>query len=163
MNPLINRRDFIKGAGGAALSLPWFESLAKLAPRKLPKTRLAYFYVPIGVVRRSFFPGEAEAEVPEGNQSSNMASLFLPEIKPGLHNLGLTPTLQPLAPVKDKITLITGLDRQFQHGTDVHAQCASCFLSSATPYSVEPSAYPLDRTLDHIIADNVARETPFRS
>ena len=163
MNSLINRRDFIKGAGGAVLSLPWFESLAKITPENLPKTRLAYFYVPIGVARRSFFPGEAEAEVPEGNQSSKMASLFLPEIKPGLHKLGLTPTLQPLAPVKDKITLITGLDRQFQHGTDVHAQCASCFLSRATPYSVETSAYPLDRTLDHIIADNVARETPFRS
>lgn len=162
MAPLINRRDFLKG-GGAVLSLPWFESLGKLAPAKSPKSRLAYFYVPIGVVRRSFFPGEAEATVPEGNQGNKMASLFVPSIKTGFHDLNLTPTLEPLAPVRDKITLITGLDRPFQHGTDVHAQCASCFLSSATPYSVETSAYPLDRTLDHIIADDVASETPFRT
>jgi hypothetical protein len=163
MNPRINRRDFLRGAGGALLSLPWFESLGKLAPAKMPKSRLAYFYVPIGVVRRSFFPGEAEATVPKGNQGNKMASLFIPSIKTGFHDLNLTPTLEPLAPVKDKITLITGLDRPFQHGTDVHAQCASCFLSSATPYSVETSAYPLDRTLDHIIADNVVSETPFRT
>ena len=163
MAPMINRRDFLRGTGGAILSLPWFESLAKLAPAKLPKTRLAYFYVPIGVVRRSFFPGEAEAEVPEGNQGNKMASLFIPEIKPGLQDFKLTPTLEPLAAVKDKLTLITGMDRPFQHGTDVHAQCASCYLSSATPYSVENSAYPLDRTLDHIIGDQVGEETPFRT
>ena len=81
MAPIINRRDFLRGTGGIILSLPWFESMAKLAPAKMPKTRLAYFYVPIGVVRRSFFPGEAEAEVPEGNQGNKMASLFIPEIK----------------------------------------------------------------------------------
>ena len=163
MNPRINRRDFLRGAGGALLSLPWFESLGKLAPAKMPKSRLAYFYVPIGVVRRSFFPGEAEAEVPKGNQGNKMASLFIPEIKPGLHNLKLTPTLQPLAPFKDKVTLITGTDRPFQHGTDVHAQCASCFLSSAVPYGVGNSAYPLDRTLDHIIGDQIGDQTPFRT
>ena len=163
MVPTINRRDFLRGAGGVILSLPWFESMAKLAPAKMPKTRLAYFYVPIGVVRRSFFPGEAEAEVPEGNQGNKMASLFIPEIKPGFHDPNLTPTLEPLAAVKDKVTLITGMDRPFQHGTDVHAQCASCYLSSATPYSVENSAYPLDRTLDHIIGDQVGEETPFRT
>lgn len=159
----ISRRGFLKGAGGAILSLPWFESLGKLAPAKTPKTRLVYFYVPIGVVRRSFFPGEAQATIPEGNQGDKMASLFVPSIKPGFYNLDLTPTMKPLEPVKNKITLLTGLDRPFQHGTDVHAQCASCFLSSATPYSVETSAYPLDRTLDHIIADKVASETPFRT
>ncbi len=163
MAPIINRRDFLRGTGSIILSLPWFESMAKLAPAKMPKTRLAYFYVPIGVVRRSFFPGEAEAEVPEGNQGNKMASLFIPEIKQGFHDLKLTPTLEPLAAVRDKITLITGMDRPFQNGTDVHAQCASCYLSSATPYSVENSAYPLDRTLDHIIGDQVGEETPFRT
>ena len=91
MASMINRRDFLRGAGGAILSLPWFESMAKLAPTRMPKTRLAYFYVPIGVVRRSFFPGEAEAEVPEGNQGNKMASLFVPEIKTGFHDLELTP------------------------------------------------------------------------
>ncbi len=73
----------------------------------------------------------------------------------------LTPTIQPLQGVKDKITLITGMDRTFQQGTDVHAQCASCFLSSAPPNTIQGSAWPLDRTLDHIVADHVGTTTPF--
>ena len=81
----------------------------------------------------------------------------------GTHPLQLTPTMQPLAKVKDKVTLITGLDRDFQPGTDVHAQCASCFLTSAAPYSVKRSPYPQARTLDHIIAVQLGKETPFRT
>ena len=65
--------------------------------------------------------------------------------------------------MKDKVTLITGMDRFYQHGSDVHAQCASCFLSSATAHSVEASVYPLARTLDHIVADHVGDATPFRT
>jgi hypothetical protein len=53
------------------------------------------------------------------------------------------------------------MDRTFQTGTDVHAQCASCYLSSAEPYSIKQSAWPLDRTLDHIVADHVGTTTPF--
>lgn len=163
MSPL-NRRSFLRGLGGGILSLPWLESLSLGAASSLqPAQRFALFYVPIGVVRRSFFPGEAEAIVPKGNQGNRMFSLFEADIKPGYHDLSLTPTLEPLAPIKDKVTLITGLDRTFQNGTDVHAQCASCFLSSAAPFSIESSAWPLDRTLDHLIADQVGDATPFRT
>ncbi len=162
MSPL-SRRSFLRGAGGALLGLPWLESLAKIAPASAPAQRLAYFYVPIGVVRRSFFPGEAEATVPEGNQGNKMKSIFIPKLQTGFHPLELTPTLKPLHRVKDKISLITGLDREFQNGTDVHAQCASCFLSSAAPFSIESSAWPLDRTLDQIVGDHVGGATPFRT
>ncbi len=129
----------------------------------MPTQRMAFFYVPIGVVRRGFFPGEANAEIPVGNQGNRMKSDYVPSIKTGFHDLELTPTLQPLETVKDKITFITGLDRTFQNGTDVHAQCASCFLSSAAPFSIEQSAWPLDRSLDHIVADQIGTDTPFRT
>ncbi len=162
MTPL-SRRSFLRGTGGALLSLPWLESLAEFAPKSLPAQRLAYFYVPIGVVRRSFFPGEAEAIVPKGNNGDKMRSDFVPKIETGFHPLELTPTMEPLAPIKDKITLITGLDRQFQNGTDVHAQCASCFLSSAAPFTIKSSAWPLDRSLDQIVGDHVGGQTPFRT
>jgi hypothetical protein len=55
------------------------------------------------------------------------------------------------------------MDRQFQNGTDVHAQCASCYLSSAKPFEVKDSAWPLARTLDHIVADHVGQQTPFKT
>ena len=63
--------------------------------------------------------------------------------------------------MQEKVALITGLDRTFQHGTDSHAQAASCFLTSCAPYSVENSVYPLDRTLDHVAADRIGKSTPF--
>ncbi len=53
------------------------------------------------------------------------------------------------------------MDRTFQHGTDSHAQAASCFLTSVAPFEVENSAYPLARTMDHIAADEIGHTTPF--
>ena len=45
----------------------------------------------------------------------------------------------------------------------MHAQCASCYLSSAAPYTIKNSAWPLDRTLDHIVADQIGQDTPYSS
>ena len=155
------RRHFLRGLGGAALALPWMESLsAATAPQV--RQRMAHFYVPIGVVRRGFFPGEADHIIPKGNLGNVMASLGEQDPHFKVKSLEeLTPTMEPLAPFKDKINLITGMDRTFQNGTDVHAQCACCYLSSAVPYSIQNSAWPLDRTLDHVVADEIGTQTPF--
>ncbi|MDP6718818.1 MAG: DUF1552 domain-containing protein, partial [Pirellulaceae bacterium] len=79
----------------------------------------------------------------------------------GSHQLTFTPTLAPLHKMRDKLSLVTGLDRTFQHGTDSHAQAASCFLTSVAPFEVKNSAYPLARTLDHVAADHIGKATPF--
>jgi hypothetical protein len=160
MTPLTRRR-FLRGLGGSALALPWLESTAIASgPKRL--RRMAQFYVPIGVVRRGFFPGEADHVIPEGNLGNVMASLGTQDPVYRVRPLtALTPTMQPLDPHKAKITLITGMDRTFQQGTDVHAQCASCYLSSAKPYTIEGTAWPLDRTLDHLVADGIGQATPF--
>ena len=125
---------------------------------------MAHFYVPIGVVRRGFFPGEQDHVIPKGNLGNVRRSLGKQDpnyfVKP-LEKL--TPTMEPLAGFVDQINLITGMDRTFQTGTDVHAQCASCYLSSAEPWTVKGSAWPLDRTLDHLVADQVGARTPFRT
>ncbi len=157
-----NRRSFLRGAGGALLALPWLEGVAAAVPKVAPARRLAFYYVPIGVVRRGFFPGEAQAEVPkfssDGKEVGGREKLAV-----GRYELPSTPTLEPLRAVKDEVTLITGMDRSYQHGTDVHAQCGSCFLSSAPPYTVESSAYPLARTFDQMVADAIGGASPFRS
>lgn len=123
---------------------------------------MAHFYVPIGVVRRGFFPGEADATIPKGNLGSLRRSLDKQDPNFNVKSLDqLTPTMTPLSGLKNKINLITGMDRTFQQGTDVHAQCASCYLSSAPPYTIKGTAWPLDRTLDHLVADVAGKETPF--
>ncbi len=159
----ITRRNFLRGVGGATLALPWFESLGVANPATARiAQRMAHFYVPIGVVRRGFFPGESDHVIPKGNLGNVMKSLGEQDpnfkVKPLQE---LTPTMRPLERMKDKINLITGMDRTFQDGTDVHAQCACCYLSSAVPYSIKQSAWPLDRTLDHIVADEIGTTTPF--
>jgi len=134
------------------------------APSPSVAQRMAHFYVPIGVVRRGFFPGEAHDVIPKGNLGNVMASLGKQDPNFSVRPLDqLTPTMQPLEKFKSKINLITGMDRTFQQGTDVHAQCASCYLSSAEPYTVKGTAWPLDRTLDHLVADHVGKTTPFRT
>jgi hypothetical protein len=156
------RRRFLQGLGGTALALPWLESIASAAPAGQVAQRMAHFYVPIGVVRRGFFPGEAKHIIPKGNLGGVMKSLEKQDPKFSIKPLDqLTPTMQPLESLKKKINLITGMDRTFQQGTDVHAQCASCYLSSAEPYTIKGTAWPLNRTLDHLVADHVGKKTPF--
>lgn len=138
----MDRRKFLLGTGGSMMALPWLEMNAEEpATRKLkePSLRFASFYSPMGFVRDHFFPGKDAQD-------------FL-----------AMPTLSPLKNVAEKVTLITGLYRVNVRGIDVHNQCSSCYLSSANPHGELKSPYPMDRTLDHLIADKVSHRTPIRS
>ena len=63
----LNRRNFLK-AKGAVLSLPFLPSLLRAsdtnANDSTPSKKLMLMYIPNGIVRRCFFPGEEEAELP---------------------------------------------------------------------------------------------------
>jgi len=160
----LSRRRFLAAAGGASLGLPWLESLqvpCQAADKQKPPLRMAFFYLPNGITRRGFFPGEGDRPLPKFAGQNNVWRFQGKTVPPGRHPLTFTPTLAPLHKVQKKISLVTGLDRTFQHGTDSHAQCASCFLTSVAPYEVKNSAYPLARTLDHIAADAIGRSTPY--
>ena len=138
----IDRRKFLLGTGSGMMALPWLEMHAEDAlTKKLkePSLRFASFYSPMGFVRDHFFPEE------------------------GKQNFLAMPTLSPLKKVGGKVTLITGLARVNVRGVDVHNQCSSCYLSSANPHGELKSPYPMDRTLDHLIADKVSQRTPIRS
>jgi len=158
-----SRRNFLLGTGGAVLSLPWLESvsLGETTKASKPAQRLAFFYLPNGITRRGFFPGESDRELPKFAGQNNVWRFEGTDVPPGNHDITLTPTLAPLHPMRERVSLITGLDRQFQQGTDSHAQAASCFLTSVAPYEVKNSAYPLARTLDHIAADAIGQSTPY--
>jgi hypothetical protein len=158
-----SRRKFLTCTSGAMLGLPWLESLAlaKSAKPEKPARRMAFYYLPNGITRRGFFPGEGDRPLPNFAGQNNVWRFDGKIVPTGSHPLTFTPTLAPLNEMRKKISLITGLDREFQHGTDSHAQCASCFLTSVAPLEVKGSAYPLSRTLDHIVADHIGRDTPY--
>ena len=52
-----SRRNFLQSVGGAMVALPWLESVANADAGASVAKRMVHYYVPIGVVRRGFFPG----------------------------------------------------------------------------------------------------------
>jgi hypothetical protein len=166
----ISRRKFLK-AKGAVLTLPFLHSLAGAEGHQreaAPSKKLVMMYIPNGIVRRCFFPGEESAELPgfvggfNADKTKNKKRI---QNKPGIYDLDLTSTMQPLKDNLQDVTLVTGLDRTFQNGQDVHAQGASCYLTSVSPrQAVEKGwRHPNGRSLDQIIGDQVGHSTVFNT
>ena len=130
----LSRRTVLRGCG-ATLALPFLEIMQKsgfageaAAAATKPPVRAAFFYIPNGVVQSAWHPNETGLE------------------------FKLSPTLDPLEPVREKVSLFTKLDRIKVAGTDGHAQAGACWLSSAAPDELSPAGYPLKRTIDQIMA-----------
>lgn len=167
----MTRRKFLK-AKGAILTLPFLPSLAgatevaRQGPK--PSKKLAIMYIPNGIVRRCFFPGEEQAEVPgfvggfDADKTKNERRIAN---KPGVYPVELTSTMQPLEHLTDDFTMITGLDRTYKNGQDVHAQGASCYLTSLSPGQAAERGirHPNGRSLDQVIGDAVGRSTIFNT
>ena len=137
----VSRRALLRGSG-VAMALPLLECMQKRvrgATASVAPKRAAFFYVPNGVVQSQWRIGEVGAQ------------------------FTMSPTLEPLARHQGKIAVFSGYDRIKVSGTDGHAQASTCWLSSAAHDQLSPAGYPLDRTLDQVIADTTGKETPFRS
>lgn len=164
-----SRRHFLR-SGGAILALPFLHSLPARAAGKpsSPGKKLVLMYVPNGLVRRCFFPGEENGESPGfvgGFNADKLKDSLRNKRPPGIYPLELTSTMQPLAEHTREVTLVTGLDRSYKNGQDVHAQGASCYLTSVSPEQATTRGlrYPQGRSLDQLIADKVGMDTAFRS
>ncbi len=164
----INRRKFLK-AGGATIALPFLHSVPE-AMAAIPKAgekpdkKLVIMYIPNGIVRRCFFPGEDMAELPAfigGFNADKTKEQRRFKNDPGIYNLEWTPTMEPLKAHAKNITMVTGLDRTFKNGQDVHAQGASCYLTSLSPAQAAEQGikHPNGRSLDQIIGDKVGHKT----
>lgn len=139
----LSRRTLLRGVG-ATLALPLLEIMqncgfASAPAATKPPLRAGFFYIPNGVEQRAWHP------VDEG------------------HNFTLSPTLRPLAPVREHISLFTKLDRIKVAGTDGHAQAGACWLSSAAPDQLCPAGFPLRTTIDQLMAAEAGKHTAFRS
>lgn len=167
----LSRRNFLR-VNGATLALPFLPSLALAAgttpTAARPSKKLVIVYIPNGIVRRCFFPGEENAELPGfigGFNADKVKDERRLLNKPGVYPLELTSTMQPLSELTSDVTLITGLDRTYKNGQDVHAQGASCYLTSLSPEQAarQGIAHPNGRTLDQVIGDVVGQSTIFNT
>ena len=158
----LTRRNFLK-VNGAVLTLPFMPSIAgEIKKGEKPAKKLAMMYIPNGIVRRGFFPGEEEANLPGfvgGFNADKTKNNVRKQNSPGIHPLEFTSTQQPLKEHHKDVTLVTGMDRTFKNGQDVHAQGASCYLTSVSPEQAAEKGwkYPNGRSLDQVIGDRVGR------
>lgn len=134
----VSRRNWLRGLG-VTLALPWLESLRVgrtfAAAQSTPSRRYAFIYTPNGYHQATFVPQHTGRD------------------------WELTPALEPLAGVRDQVTLVTGLDRQFVAGTGVHAQCGACWLTSSPPSETLDGGFPTNVTLDQLLAHRLGGET----
>ena len=151
------------------MALPFLPSLAKANTTDLlPNKKLVMMYIPNGILRRYFFPGEEDAILPGfvgGFNADKIKDQKRLVNKPGIYPLEFTSTMRPLEKHREDISMVTGLDRSFKHGQDVHAQGASCYLTSVSPEQAAEKGmrYPNGRSLDQVIGDQVGHTSVFNT
>jgi uncharacterized protein DUF1552 len=145
----LSRRTFLKGTG-VSLALPLLESMvpagtALAATAAAPKTRLGCIYIPHGATMDKWTPkGEGTA-------------------------FEFSETLQPLAPYRDRINVISDLAHapvapwtgEDTGGAENHVRAAAVFLSGAHP--VKKNEAHAGVTIDQIAAQHVGQDTPLPS
>lgn len=135
----ISRRAILRGAG-ASLCLPWLEAMtpARTGTVKDP-VRLAALYVPNGV------------NVP----------LWKPEGEG--RDYKLSPTLEPLSQLKDRITVLSNLWNQASKGGDGHYVKEAAILTCTTIKKTQGADLANGISMDQLAAKSVALETPLPS
>lgn len=137
------RRTFLRGMG-VAVALPLLDAMipsltaeAKTPAHAARLRRLGFVYMPMGCdITRWTLAGETLDE--------------------------LSPTLSPLAPVKEHVSAISNLElRNAYPGT--HATSNSAFLSAARAKLTESTDYYLGTTVDQLAAQQIGHHTQLPS
>ena len=139
---LFDRRRFLRGTG-VALALPWMESAQPKSVRAAEGTapiRTAFIYFPNGVWEKAWVP---ESTGPDYT---------------------LSPSLEPLADIKDSVLVISGLDKKNSHGGDGHYAKTANFLTGmpvakTTGKDVSSGGISIDQR----IAEHLRGQTPLPS
>jgi hypothetical protein len=135
----LSRRAVLRGAG-VAIGLPWMEAMAAASPRaaKLP-VRLAALYVPNGV--------NVSAWTPKGEG----------------RNFELSPTLEPLRNVKDRLTVFSNLWNANSKGGDGHYVKEAAILTCTTIKKTQGADLANGISMDQVAAQHTGAQTPLPS
>jgi hypothetical protein len=141
----ISRRTMLRGLG-ATLALPWLEAMlpgsrlhAAAAPSR-PPVRMAVLYMANGVNQDKWTPEGAGRE------------------------FTLSPTLEPLADLKDELLIVTNLWNQASQASEGHYVKTSGFLTCTTitkTYGVDLSCNGV--SMDQVAAQKASKQTPLAS
>jgi hypothetical protein len=140
------RRTFLRGLG-AAVALPLLDSMIPVlrgASRMKPARRLGIFYVPNGVIMDRWTPTAEGA------------------------GFELSPTLAPIAPFREQVLVLSGLDDQPalplpNEGAGDHARAASTFLTGVHVKKTEGADIQAGVSMDQLAARVLGKETQIGS
>jgi hypothetical protein len=132
----LSRRAVLRGAVGAAISLPFLDAMvpaASAAPP--PQLRFGAVYVPNGIRPEIFTP-------------ASVGKLELP------------PLLESFTKLREHINVVTGLRAPDPFG---HHVIGSLWLSGGSAKPTQGADVQAGQTIDQHIADAIGRDTPLRS
>jgi hypothetical protein len=146
---VISRRTVLRGLG-VTLSLPWLEAMGpltawaeKAAPKTVAPNRMAFLYVPNGINMADWAPQKDGAD------------------------FELKPILEPLAAVKDKLLVLSGLtaDKARPHGDGGggHARALAAFLTGVHPYKTDGNNIRNGISVDQVAAARIGEKTRLAS
>src|SRR5262245_61143412 len=140
------RRTFLKSIAGAAIALPFLDAMvpaiaAQSATKPVP--RMGFFYAPNGTYLPNFHP------VGVGR------------------NFEMTPVLKPLEPLRDHITVVSGLANKgvenLSEGGGVHTRVGTAWLSGIRPRKTEGADIEAGTSIDQMAAAVIGKDTPLNS
>jgi hypothetical protein len=137
------RRTFLRGVG-TTLALPlldaMFPAMSSLSANPASQVRrLAWVYIPMGMNPARWTPA-GEGRISE-----------------------LSPSLEPLAPHLDLVTVLTNTELKRAYGPGNHATGHAAFLSTVLAKKTEGSDYELATTCDQIAAQAIGKDTALPS
>lgn len=146
----LSRRTLLRGLG-TAVALPWLECMTPRAALAAPAAgaaptaprRLAFVYVPNGI------------HMPDWTPTSTAADFKLPYL------------LEPLAPVRDRLLVLSGLAhdkaRSNGDGAGDHARAAAVFLTGCQPRKTSGANIKAGVSVDQIAAARLGEATRLAS
>lgn len=148
MHTPLSRRTVLRGLG-TAIALPWLEAMLPTRsvigasePAKAP-VRMAFCYLPNGM------------HMPDWTPTQEGSDYELPS------------TLQPLADLKGKMNVLSGLAldgaRAHKDGGGDHARSVAAFLTGAHPFKTDGANIKNDISVDQLAAERVGKATRFAS
>ncbi|HEX5048429.1 MAG TPA: DUF1552 domain-containing protein [Gammaproteobacteria bacterium] len=146
----LSRRTLLR-AGSAAIGLPLLNAMIPAATAlaqtaAAPKPRMGFFYLPHGAIMNNTRHGaEMNRWTPDKAGS----------------DFDLKPILEPLAPLKKYVTVVSGLGNKPGESSAVHAIVPATWLSCVHP---RQSHAPFGGvTIDQVAAQHIGQDTPLPS
>src|SRR5690348_9201902 len=137
----LSRRTVLRGVG-AAVALPFLDAMVPAATAlantaAAPKPRLGFFYFPHGAIMEQWTPSKVGTD------------------------FEVSAILEPLAPFRDKLTVVSNIGNKPAESRAVHALVPATWLSCVHPReSLSPS---MAATVDQIAAQQIGQDTPYPS